>query len=196
MTLSILLVDPDADRRTRMTRSLEGTDCGIAGLAAGPDEALRIAADATPDVALVEATLGNGSGQHLTDRLSGEHGVPVVLVAAGGPEPVPLGLAAQAGVMGLLVDPIAAATLRSTLEIAVCRFREFRALREEVELLRRTVEARKVIERAKGLLMEVGRLSEREAYARIRRKSMDTQRSMAEIARAIILSAEISMKSA
>ena len=50
-----------------------------------------------------------------------------------------------------------------------------------------------MIERAKGLLMEGGRLSEREAYARIRRKSMDTQRPMTEIARAIILSAEVSM---
>ncbi len=107
MTLSILLVDPDAGRRTRMIRGLEGTDCRIAGLAAGPDEAMRIAANVAPDVALVVATLGNGTGQHLTDRLSGEHGVPVVLVAAGGVEPLPLGLAAQAGVMGFLVDPIA-----------------------------------------------------------------------------------------
>ena len=114
MTLSILLVDPDAGRRTRMIRGLEETDCRIAGLAAGPDEAMRIAANVAPDVALVVATLGNGTGQHLTDRLSGEHGVPVVLVAAGGVEPLPLGLAAQAGVMGFLVDPISAATLRST----------------------------------------------------------------------------------
>ena len=193
MTLSILLVDPDTDRRTRITRSLGGMDCRIAGLAAGPDDAVRIAADTAPDVALVAATLGNGSGERLTDRLSGEHGVPVVLVAAGGLEPVPLGLAAQAGVMGVLVEPIGATTLRSTLEVAVCRFREFRALRQELDVLRQSVEARKVIERAKGLLMEGGRLSEREAYARIRRKSMDTQRPMTEIARAIILSAEVSM---
>ena len=193
MTLSILLVDPDADRRTRITRSLGGMDCRIAGLAAGPDDAVRIAADTAPDVALVAATLGNGSGQRLTDRISGKHGVPVVLVAAGGLEPVPLGLAAQAGVMGVLVEPIGATTLRSTLEVAVCRFREIRALRQEAEVLRQSVEARKVIERAKGLLMEGGRLSEREAYARIRRKSMDTQRPMTEIARAIILSAEVSM---
>jgi response regulator NasT len=193
MTLSVLLVDPDADRRMRMTRDLKGMDCRIAGLASGPDEAVRIAADAAPDVAVVIATFGNGSGQHLTDRLSDEHGVPVVLVAGGGLEPLPLGLAAQAGIMGFLVDPIPAATLRTTLEVAVCRFREFRALRQEAEVLRQSVEARKVIERAKGLLMEGGRLSEREAYARIRRKSMDTQRPMTEIARAIILSAEVSM---
>ena len=96
--------------------------------------------------------------------------------------------------MGFLADPIPPTSLRSTLEVAVRRFSELRALRQEVEVLRQSVEARKVIERAKGLLMEVGRLSEREAYARIRRKSMDTQRPMTEIAQAIILSAEVSMK--
>jgi response regulator NasT len=84
--------------------------------------------------------------------------------------------------------------LRATLEVAVCRFREFRALQQESEALRQNIEDRKVIERAKGLLVEAVRLSEKEAYARIRRKSMDTQRPMAEIARAIILSAYMSLK--
>ena len=193
MTLSILLVDPDTDRRTRITRSLGGMDCRIAGLAAGPDDAVRIAADTAPDVALVAATLGNGSGERLTDRLSGEHGVPVVLVAAGGLEPVPLGLAAQAGVMGVLVEPIGATTLRSTLEVAVCRFRELQG--SPAGIGRSAAERRgtKGDRAGEGPPDGGGRLSEREAYARIRRKSMDTQRPMTEIARAIILSAEVSM---
>jgi len=103
-------------------------------------------------------------------------------------------LAAHTGVMGYVFEPIQAATLSATLEVAVCRFQELRALQQESETLRQTVEARKLIERAKGLLMEVGRISEAEAYARIRRKSMDTQRPMAEIAHAILLSAEMSVK--
>ena len=69
---------------------------------------------------------------------------------------------------------------------------DFDALRREAEALRRSLEARKVIERAKGLLVEMERVSEQEAFARIRQKSMDTQRPMAEIARAIILAAEVS----
>jgi response regulator NasT len=93
--------------------------------------------------------------------------------------------------MGILVKPVDPPTLRATLEVAVCRFQEILSLRREAETLRRTLEARKVIERAKGLLVEMERLSEQEAFARIRQKSMDTQRPMAEIARAIILAAEV-----
>jgi response regulator NasT len=66
------------------------------------------------------------------------------------------------------------------------------ALRREAEALRRLLESRKVIERAKGLLMETEGISEKEAFARLRQKSMDTQRPMAEIARAVILAAELS----
>lgn len=192
MTHSILLVDDDSAHRTRVARSLAETGIQVATEAASPEAALRIAATQTLDVAILTAPLGNGEGMHLADRLSGEHGVPVVLLAPAAGLAT-LALAAQSGVMGFLVEPISPAALRTTLEVAVCRFREFRTLRQETEVLRQSVEARKVIERAKGLLMEGGRLSEREAYARIRRKSMDTQRPMTEIAQAIILSAEVSM---
>jgi response regulator NasT len=192
VTHTILLVDADSEHRTHVARSLAETGIQVAAEAANPEDAMRIAATQVPDVAILTAALGNGEGMHLADRLSGEHGVPVVLLApAAGLATLPL--AAQSGVMGFLVEPISPAALRATLEVAVCRFRELRALRQELGVLRQSVEARKVIERAKGLLMEGGRLSEREAYARIRRKSMDTQRPMTEIARAIILSAEVSM---
>jgi response regulator NasT len=100
--------------------------------------------------------------------------------------------AVQGGLMGFLVEPVDPATLRATLEVAVRRFQELLALRREVEGLRRTLEARKLIERAKGLLMEMESISEHEAFTRIRQKSMDTGRPMAEIGRAILLAAEVS----
>ena len=194
MERSVLLVDPDAARQTRIAHSLEGTDYRIAASAGDSEKGLRLAATIHPDVALVGTALGNGAGIQVTERLSKEHNVPVVLLASGSLEPPAVKLAARTGVMGFVIEPIQAAALRATLEVAVCRFQELRALQQESETLRQTVEARKVIERAKGLLMEVGRISEAEAYARIRRKSMDTQRPMAEIAQSIILSAEMSLK--
>jgi response regulator NasT len=155
---------------------------------------MRVAATATPDAALLTAALGNGMGMHLVDRLSEEHGVPVILLAPRA-ESATMMLASQPGVMGLLIEPVTPATLRATMEVAVCRHQEFLALRKEAETLRRAIEARKIIEQAKGLMMELGRLSERDAYARIRQKSMDTQRPMVEIARAIILAAELNEQS-
>jgi response regulator NasT len=194
MTRSVLLVDPDTARQKRITRGLEGTDYRISAKAEDSEGGLRLAATMHPDVALVGTALGNGAGMQVTERLAKEHNVPVVLLASGSLEPPAVKLAAHTGVMGFVVEPIQATMLSATLEVAVCRFQELRALQQEGETLRQTVEARKVIERAKGLLMEVGRISEAEAYARIRRKSMDTQRPMAEIAQAIILSAEMSLK--
>jgi AmiR/NasT family two-component response regulator len=192
VTHSILLVDADSEHRAHIARSLAEAGIQVAAEAASPEEAMRIAAAHAPDTAILTAALGNGGDMHLADRLSGEYGVPVVLLAPAAGLAT-LTLAAQSGVMGFLIEPVTPVALRTTLEVAVCRFREFRTLRQETQVLRQSIEARKVIERAKGLLMEGGRLSEREAYARIRRKSMDTQRPMTEIARAIILSAEVSM---
>lgn len=193
MTRSILLVAPDPQQRARLLRVLGGNGVRVVGEAANPDEAMRLAAIAGPEVVLVADGLGAKNGIHLADRLAIEHGIPSVLLASAA-EAATMASAARGGVMGLLVDPVDPATLHAMLELAANRFREFLALRREAEALRKTLEGRKVIERAKGLLMEMDEISEQEAFARIRQKSMDTQRSMTEIARAIVLAAEVSGK--
>jgi AmiR/NasT family two-component response regulator len=193
MTRSVLLVDPDTERQKHITDCLRGTGFRVVAIVGSSTEALRVAAATTPDVALVATTLGDGSGMRLADRLTEEQGVPVVLLSSDGVAPSPASLEAQAAVWGLVAEPLEPATLQGALALAVGRFQELRALRRETEALRENAEARKVIERAKGLLMDVGRMSEGEAYARIRRKSMDTRRPMADIARAILLNAEVSL---
>jgi AmiR/NasT family two-component response regulator len=97
--------------------------------------------------------------------------------------------------MGLLVRPVDPAGLVTATELAICRFQETLALRREVEALRRMLESRKMVERATGWLMEMENIPEREAFARLRQKSMDTQRPLAEIARAVILAAEVTARS-
>ncbi|OGB98830.1 MAG: hypothetical protein A3G35_15505 [candidate division NC10 bacterium RIFCSPLOWO2_12_FULL_66_18] len=187
---AILLVDPDADHRAVLRTTLAGNGSRVVGEANDSEEAMRQAAMTSPDVAIVAADLGQGDGIHLAGRLATEHGIPAVLLTPAA-DFAAIARAIQAGMMGILVKPVEPATLQATLEVAVCRFQEILALRREAEALRRSLEARKVIERAKGLLVEMERVSEQEAFARIRQKSMDTQRPMAEIARAIILAAEV-----
>lgn len=190
MERAILLVDPDADHRAVLRTTLAGNGSRVVGEANDSEEAMRQAAMTSPDVAIVAADLGQGDGIHLAGRLATEHGIPAVLLTPAA-DFAAIARAIQAGMMGILVKPVEPATLQATLEVAVCRFQEILALRREAEALRRSLEARKVIERAKGLLVEMERVSEQEAFARIRQKSMDTQRPMAEIARAIILAAEV-----
>ena len=191
MQRAILVVDPEADDRVRLRALLASNGSLVVGEATDSEDAMRQAAMKRPDVAVVAAELAPGDGIHLASRLGTQHGIPTVLVAAP-VAPPDIARAAQAGVMGFLVKPVDPSTLRGMLEIAVCRFQEILCLRRETEALRRSLEFRKVIERAKGLLMETEQIPEQEAFARLRQKSMDTQRPMAEIARAVILAAEVS----
>jgi response regulator NasT len=92
--------------------------------------------------------------------------------------------AQAAGVMAYLVKPLRPAELAPALDLAVARFRETRELKQ-------TLEERKVIERAKGRLMDRLRLSEEEAFRRLRRAAMNSRRPMVEIARAVLVSESV-----
>jgi AmiR/NasT family two-component response regulator len=136
---------------------------------------------ARPDVAIV-APQPLWHGGALLLRLRDQASCPVVLLAQT-PSRRLLDEALEAGVMGCLIEPVRAVQLASTLDLAVARFREMQGLRQALA-------DRKVIEKAKGLLMSREGLTEDEAFRRLRRSSMDTQRSLADTARAV-LSAEV-----
>jgi response regulator NasT len=187
----ILVVDPDPSHRAMLRETLVGSGKRRINEAGDPQEAMRLAIVIRPHVAVVVTGTGYGNGIHLASRLASEHGIPSILLASGTTAAEIAG-ETDGGTMGVLADPVDPITLNAMVEVAVCRFRDISALRREAEGLRRILEDRKVIERAKGLLMEIDGVSEQEAFARLRRKSMDTQRPMAEICRAIILAAEVS----
>jgi response regulator NasT len=96
--------------------------------------------------------------------------------------------------MAYLFKPLRKEELVPNIELAVCRFAEMMSLRRDNEHLRKTLESRKAIERAKGILMRNQGLAEDEAFRSMQKKSMNTHRPMVEIARAIILSDEITRK--
>lgn len=100
--------------------------------------------------------------------------------------------AKRAGIMGYLLKPLRDGELLPAIEIAVSHFQEFVALQKENENLKKTLAARKVIERAKGILMKSQGLLEAEAFSLIQKKSMDSRKPMDEIAQAVILSEELS----
>ena len=77
--------------------------------------------------------------------------------------------------------------MRPTIELALSRFQQFASLQEENSTLKETLEARKIIERAKGLLMEQRKLSEEQAYSLIKKASMNMRKPMADVAQAILL---------
>ncbi len=151
------------------------------------DEAMQLTGTSPRKAVLLLGT--EACSPELADRIATEYAVPSILIlsaAADYPD-----VAAHEGIIAALVSPVSAAQLHLGIAVASRRFQEMIALRREIQTLRRGIEDRKTIERAKGLLMEMTAATEREAYARIRTKSMDTQRPMVEIARAIILAYEM-----
>jgi response regulator NasT len=97
----------------------------------------------------------------------------------------------DAGVLGFLAKPVRAEELGPALAVAVHRFRELEAIRKENEVLKRKLESRKLVERAKGILMTRLGLSEPEAFRRIQKTAMDTRRPMADVAQALLLTEEV-----
>jgi response regulator NasT len=95
--------------------------------------------------------------------------------------------AREAGVVGYVVKPFREAELMPVIELSRARFDEFRTLEREVGNLKDALETRKLIERAKGVLMETHGMRESEAFHRIRKTSMDARKSMKEVAEAILL---------
>ena len=97
----------------------------------------------------------------------------------------------EAGVVNYIVKPFREAELLPAIEIAMARYQEFLEMDHEVRDLKETLETRKLVERAKGLLMDQQGLKEAEAFRKIQQLSMNTRKSMKEIAQAILLANEI-----
>ena len=99
--------------------------------------------------------------------------------------------AVDAGVLGFLVKPLRSAELGPALDVAVRRFRGLEAVRKENGALKNKLESRKLVDRAKGILMTRLGLSEPEAFRRIQKAAMDTRRTMADVSRALLLAHDI-----
>jgi len=99
--------------------------------------------------------------------------------------------AKEAGVVNYVVKPFRDAELLPAIEIAMARYREFLEMDKQISDLKETLDTRKLVERAKGVLMDSQGLKEAEAFRKIQQLSMNTRKSMKEIAQAILLANEI-----
>jgi two-component system, response regulator PdtaR len=147
---------------------------------------LAMARTAAPDAILMAVGLPDGDGIETSQDVMRAHPVPIVLVTSHY-DAATIERAKRAGIMGYLVKPLRPEELSPAIELAITRFQEFVALREENFNLKETLEARKLIERAKGLLMEQRHLSEDQAYTLIKKTSMNMRKPMVDVAQAIIL---------
>ena len=148
-------------------------------------EAVALAAEHLPDLAVMDVKMPELDGIEAARQMLERRQIPIVMLTAFS-EAALVGRAVDAGVFGYLVKPFRESDLLPAIEAARARHAELQALRDEAGSLRDALEARKLIERAKGLLMEKDGLSEAEAFARLRGASQQTGRPLRDVAEAIL----------
>jgi two-component system, response regulator PdtaR len=180
----VLILDGPLSARGDLPKRLVDLGFEIVRAAPGKTLAERVQ-HAAPDIVLMN---GGAEGLASAAEIFRMSLCPVVLLANGD--------ANGATAPAYLLKPLGGNELLPAIEVAVSGLAELSALKKENEELKKTLEARKMIERAKGVLMKNRGLTEAEAFALIQRKSMDMRRPMVDIAQAIVLSEEITKEKA
>ena len=147
-------------------------------------EAVALAAETEPDLAVMDVKMPVLDGIEAARRILERRPIPIVMLTAFSEEGL-VGRAVEAGVFGYLVKPFRETDLVPAIETARARHGELAELQRETDSLREALEARKLIERAKGLLMDKDGLSESDAFARLRSASQQTGRPLREVAAAV-----------
>lgn len=187
---NILIVDGDAAVRGVLKRQLDDLGHAVVGEADSGAAGLVLARSLRPDLVLVDMTLPSLSGLDVAKTLLDEQVAPSLLLADGEARD-DLDAVESSGVMGFLSKPPRPSDLGPGIQIAIGHWRRIVALETEVRTLNERMEARKLVGRAKAILMERHNLPEREAFRRIQAQSLSLGRPVHEIARAIITASEI-----
>lgn len=186
MKRKVLLIDDHLPSRSQLAQALNKEGFEVVGEGASGKASLSLAKVTQPDAILMAVGLADLDGISAARKIMEENPFPVILVTSHYDKET-IERAKEAGVMAYLIKPVRQEELRPSIEMATSRYDEFLSLRKQNEDLKKTLNARKAIERAKGILMKNQGLSEAEAFALIQKRSMDLRKSMAHIAEAIIL---------
>jgi two-component system, response regulator PdtaR len=188
----VLIADDDAVIRMDLKAMLEEIGHEVVGEADNGETACYLARSIKPDLVLLDIMMPKMNGLEAAARINQERIAPVLLLTAYSEAPM-IEQATRAGVLAYLVKPFRKQELQPAIEIAMARYRELAALEGEVEGLQDQMETRKTVGRAKAILMERHGLAEREAFRRLQAQSLSMNKSLKEIADAIILADDLNV---
>jgi response regulator NasT len=181
----VLLVDGMAERAALVSAGLVEAGCDVVAVAPDAADLTRRVRESRAEVIVCDLDDPSRDALESMRALNRDEPRPVVLFANRG-EPEQIEAALEAGVAAYVVEGLTPNRVRPVIEVATRRFRAHQALREELETTRATLAGRKVIDAAKARLMETRRLTEQEAYRRLRRMAMDRGVRLAEAAQALL----------
>lgn len=185
-SLRVLIADDESIRLLSLGGQLAGLGHQVVAEATRGDEAVLLAEKHRPDLAILDIKMPVMDGIEAAERITAARPIPIILLTAYN-ETQLVERATRANISAYLMKPVAEEDLHPAIALALARFREFESLRREVADLRDALDARKVVEKAKGILMRRLDLSEEDAFKRLQKQSQDTNRRLAEVAEAIVL---------
>ena len=183
--LRILIAEDETIIRLDLRDVLERAGHEVCAEARDGEEAVALAQSEEPELAILDVKMPRLDGIEAARRILAERPMPIVMLTAYGQEEL-VARAVEAGVFGYLVKPFRETDLLPAIQTARVRHAELETLRDEAESLAEALATRKVVERAKGILMEREGLSENDAFVRLRRASQSSGRPLRVVAEAVI----------
>ncbi len=181
----VLIAEDEALIRLDLREMLQEEGFDVVGEAADGEQAIELAVELNPDLVICDIKMPKMDGIAAAAQIAEKRIAPVVILTAFSQRDL-IERARDAGAMAYLVKPFQKRDLLPAIEMATSRFAEIRALESEVSNLRERLEARKLIERAKGVLMTEHRMTEPEAFRWIQRAAMDNRTSMRAVAELVL----------
>lgn len=188
--LRLVIADDESLIRMNLKETLVGLGYLVVGEAGDGVSVVNLARELRPDLVIMDIKMPKLDGIQAAKMLTEDKIAPVLLLTAYSDREL-VDRAREAGVVNYIVKPFRDAELLPAIEIAMARYAEFQEIDKKINDLEETLETRKLVERAKGVLMDTQGLKEQEAFRRIQQLSMNTRKSMREIAQAILLTAQM-----
>jgi response regulator NasT len=181
----ILIAEDEAIIRLDLKEMLEEEGLEVVGEASDGEAAMRIARETRPDLVIMDIKMPGMDGLTAAEKVV-EEGLSAVLILTAFSQKDLVQRAAEAGAMGYLVKPFQKSDLMPAIEIAIARSEELTAVKQESADKTDQLETRKVVDRAKGKLMDEQGVTESDAFRLIQKRAMNERRSMKEIAQEIL----------
>ncbi|MEC8947754.1 MAG: response regulator [Actinomycetota bacterium] len=181
----VVLAEDEAIIRLDLKETLVDEGYEVVGDTGRGDHAVELVAELEPDVVILDIKMPGLDGIEAASRIAESHDAAVVILTAFSQRDL-IDRAVEAGALAYLVKPFQRSELVPAVEVARARHREMRALTDQAQTLSDRLEARKIIDRAKGVLIAEAGLGEEDAFRFLQTSAMSGRRTMADVARAVI----------
>jgi response regulator NasT len=185
-----MIIDEKVERSVMLEEALRAASCQVVARLILPVDLQDQVNRAQPDVVIIDMECSDRDVLENMSALNRDQPRPIVMFVDRS-DSASIRAAVQAGVSAYVVGGLSAERVRPVLEVAIARFKEFEALRRELEDARSSLADRKLIERAKGILMKHRGMAEEEAFRTLRKMAMDRKMRLAAVAREVVAAAEL-----